>query len=599
MPFIESVKPVCHNMGALCCAILLLFIGCNRSDVSQIESDKNNQTAGDPVASNPTNAGSTKKKGNHAQEASRVHFTDVTSVTGIQHRIADGSELGLCSMVEMLGGGCALVDFDRDGELDLFFSGGGTFPTHETIIGADAGLFRGLGDFRFEPCIQSSRIDTRSHFVHGTIAGDYDHDGFIDLLLPAFGHIYLFKNNGDGTFQDVSHTANLGRDRWNCSAAWGDIDNDGDLDVYVVRYVDWRFDNQVDCRNPKGVKDLCGPLKFDALRDSLYLNQGDGSFIDATEKYQLAEGGPGLGVLIADFDQDSDVDIYVANDERANFIYRNDENDSLTEIGIRTGAALSVDGKPDGSMGVCLGDFDGDSQFDLFVTHYETETSALYRNTNRLNYTHSSRLTNITSIGNLFVGWGNGLMDLELDGDEDILFVNGHALRHSAMAPLQQLPVLLDNQSGKFFEHRTNGIGEFFETPRNSRGLAFGDFDQNGLIDAVATVINEVPVVLRNSSEPQGDWLQAELIGTHSNRSAIGARMRVETPDGKSWTRTVVGGGSYLSTSQASLHFGFGRFDIDSVSVKVCWPNGEIQNLDGVTLNQRLIIVQPKTQNVQ
>ena len=518
----------------------------------------------------------TEKKGNSGNEtktiASTLRFQDVFDSSGIQHQYDDGRTAEVYSIVESLGGGVSILDFDRDGQLDLLYTGGGSFEKEKKLVsGISCGLFRGKGSFQFTSSTNQSSLVADAFYNHAAICADYDNDGFEDVVVTGYGGLQLFRNQGDGTFERRDQGAAMLDPKWSSAAGWGDVDSDGDLDLYVAHYADWSFENDPPCIN-NGVRDVCGPRDFQGVQHTFFINNGDGTFNDATSQIGLIPGGRGLGVLAADLDADGDVEFFVGNDEEANFLYRNDQG-KFSEIGVRSGTGLDDQGSPDGNMGIGLGDYDRDGRFDIFVTHYETETCALYTNKGRLAFKHDSRKTNITSMGNLFVGWGIAFVDFDHDMDEDILIVNGHAVRHSAMSPIDQVPVLMENQNGSSFVNSAETAGSFFGVPRSARGLAIGDFDHNGKMDAATSTVLQPHSLLKNestTSPSSSHWLQLRLTGTRSNRNAIGAIVQVRA-GGKILARQVYGGGSYNSTSERVLHFGIGSTtEIDSIEIQ--WP---------------------------
>jgi hypothetical protein len=493
-----------------------------------------------------------------------------------------------------LGGGLAAFDYDCDGHADLAYAEGGRFrPEQKEVNGLPGWLFQGLGDWRFRPVLQQSRLDLSRHYHHGVHVSDFDNDGFPDLLITGYGGLQLWHNLGDGTFQELAGVVGLIDSNWSSTAAWGDLEGDGDLDLLVAHYADWSFDNNPPCV-VRGVRDVCGPRDFRGVDHLFFRNLGDGRFEPMPKEF-LAPGGRGLGVLASDLDADGDTDWYVANDEEANYLYRNEGDGRLTEIGLRSGTALDDAGTPDGSMGVGVGDYNNDGKFDLFVTHYETETCALYSQSSRLNFLHMSRRTNVTAMGSLFVGWGVVFNDFDLDGDEDLVTVNGHAVRQSLLAPVDQLPVLLENLNGKSFRMAGELAGPFFQKPVSARGLAAADFNRDGKMDlATSTVLQDVAIV-ENQSEAEGAWLKVQLVGTRSNRDGIGATLSLQ---GKERTihRNVYGGGSYASTSERLVHFGMDKSQLQDgrfPRLTVRWPSGITTTHELLEADQLIRLVEP------
>lgn len=546
-----------------------------------------------PPATSTKDTGSGEAMAKAMNPTSSLRFESFGKETGLDHTFRDGQEAEVFSIVESLGGGVSIIDFDRDGRPDVLCPGGGTFVPRTHVLGYSGALFRGFEGIAFRNVSEPAGVDFRAFYNHAAIVGDFDNDGWDDVVVTGYGGLQLFRNQGDGTFEESARAARLDDSQWSSTAAWCDINRDGLLDLYIAHYANWSWDNDPACILPRlQVRDVCGPREFQDLNDSIYINSGDGTFRDATDEWQLAPGGRGLGVLAADLDGDGDLDIFVANDEQANFLYRNDGG-KLVELGIRAGVAFDETGSPDGSMGIGLGDFNRDGNLDIFVTHYENETFALFKGLGRLNYTHASRATNITSLGNRFVGWGTSFADFDLDADEDILIVNGHAVRHSQTAPVEQMPILLENIQGRNFQWVRNGAGAFFDQPRPARGLAIVDWNEDGLIDAVTSSVNQPLVGLLNRSDRQGKWIGLNLIGTLSNRNAFGTTVIIEAGEQK-WYRQIFSGGSYASSSSRSLLVGLSHVEhIDRIVVR--WPGSEPTTFSNPQLDRYHQIVEGVT----
>ncbi len=523
--------------------------------------------------------------------SSGLAFEEMIEQSGIQIQYDDGRAGQVYSIVESVGGGLGIFDYDLDGQLDLIYPGGGSFDkSNRQSRGRNGALYRGLGTWKFIDKTDAACIDMSSHYNHAIASADYNSDGFQDVLVTGFSGLMLFANQGDGTFQEVALKSGLAGGQSAASALWADFDGDSHLDLYVTTYTNWSFENDPPCVYPKGDRDLCGPREFGGANDFLYRSNGDATFSEVTQSFGIREGGRGLGVLAADWNEDRKIDLLVANDEEPNFFYANEGGKGFREIGTRSGIALDESGSPDGNMGVALGDYNRDGRFDVFVTHYETETSALYRNTGRMNFTHASRLANITCFGNMFVSWGTAFVDFDLDADEDLVLVNGHVLRTSGMAPLDQLPILLENREAKSYVDASKSAGTFFGQPRSARGLAVGDFDRDGQPDLATSNVLQPHSLLRNRSTRQGKWIGFRLIGTQSNRDAIGATLVAKAGD---WilARQVYGGGSYASTSDRVLYIGLGDREVDSVEIR--WPSGQDSKLSNMVAGKVHTVIEP------
>lgn len=535
-------------------------------------------TADDPVAGNvPTFAA----------------FADVTDRTAIRFTYRNGQESGHFAILESLGGGVAVTDCDNDGNMDLIVPGGGEYRTDKEVVGLPPGLFRNEGDWRFTARAGEAGIELAPWYSHGAAVGDFDNDGFSDVLITGYGGLLLFQNLGDGTYREAAREASLTDSLWSSSAAWGDVNGDGNPDLYVAHYVDWSPDNNPRCDGPEaGQREVCPPRRFEPLPDTFYQSNGDGTFTDITSTIPLRTDGKGLGVLIADVDLDGHLDIYVANDTVPNFLYRNLGNGHLDDVSMRSGTSLSEVGTPDGSMGVDVGDYNLDGRPDLWVANYERESFALYRNEGNCFFQHVSRSTGVTAVGGLAVGWGTVFIDFDRDGDEDVFVSNGHVIRHPVNAPLRQPPLLYQNDSGKRFHNVAPAAGDYMQAPHMGRGVAAGDLDNDGDQDLAISNVNE-PVTLLSNESGHNHSLVIRLIGRHSSRDAVGALIKTRVaPDQPQMIRLVKAGGSYASSSDPRQFFGTGPAT-SVAEVEVRWPSGIIQKLENISIEQTLVLVEP------
>jgi len=515
-----------------------------------------------------------------------VAFRDVTDVSGVHFIYRNDEEAERYTILESLGGGAGVFDFDRDGQEDLGFPGGGEFFGPKELRGLSFGLFRNRGAWKFASATENADVGHALRYNHGIAVADYDSDGFPDFVVTGYGGLQLFHNDGDGTFEDVTLETALIDPLWSSSAAWGDFDGDGCLDLFAAHYVDWSFENDPDCSfNDR--REVCPPRRFDGLPSTLFLSDGQGAFTST----RLKKDDKALGVLAADLDLDGDLDIYVTNDATTNDLYRNDGKAQFEDVSLVSGTSLSDRGTPDGSMGVEICDFNQDGLPDLWVVNYESETHALYQNEGDMFFRHVSQSAGISAIGGMFVGWGTNCVDLDRDGDEDIFVSNGHVIRHPTNAPLMQLPIILEGVEGGRFRAAPAPSAGYFAEQHMGRGSAAGDLDQDGDIDLVISRINAPVAILSNETTRKGAWIGFDLIGTTSPRDPIGSILTVKTPLGKQ-THHRKGGGSFASSNSRIVDFGLG--DAASVeSVEIRWPSGLVQHLTDLKFNSVNQVVEP------
>lgn len=582
----HATFPICYlranwRCGLWCILLLSLLNGCN---------SQSKDAAGTKVAEKTA-----------APKQTQPDRADRFSTNLIENALPDsairnGSEQGQYLFPESIGGGLAVADFDMDGNVDVITSGGGFADMDgKKLRGYPGHLFRSIGPFQFEDDTDSARINMSGCYNHGVSLADYNNDGFVDILVTGFNHAQLLQNQGDGTFEDVTETSRLRCGSWGTSSTFFDADNDGDLDIYIANYGNWSFENNPPCysNHQPSKRDYCGPRMFVGLVDTVFQNLGDGTFEDMTEVAKFSDTYRGLGVIAADLDGDSDTDIYVANDVDANLLYRNEGNWKFTEMGVRGGVAYDNSGRSEGSMGIALGDYNQDGKFDLWVTNYQNELCALYRNDGNLSFTYASSIAKISATDEQSVSWGTAFSDFELDGDEDLIVINGHLESYSPNSPFEQKPQLLENIEGKFFRLDRNGVGKFFETPESARGLAMADFDKDGLVDFAVSILNKPCEIVKNTSKPLGRFLELQLIGTTTNRDAIGAVITC-TVGTKKWVRQVYGGGSYASTSERLLHIGAPEelASSNKANITVKWPGGKTESHEGFDWNRRHILIE-------
>jgi hypothetical protein len=538
--------------------LVVLLIGCDSRE-GQVTS---------PDAAAPARSHAQPVKPEQDGDAAAVSSSaKLVERSSLDFSYRNGEEAGHFAILESLGGGVAFLDYDADGDMDLFFTGGGDLAGPAGVVGHPSALARNESRWRFSLVAEKAGAAVR-HYSHGAAAADLNDDGWTDVAVTGYGGLQVLYNRGDGTFDDATERSGLDDTLWSSSAAIGDVNGDSIPDLYVAHYVDWSLANNPVCTADGGERDVCPPKPFQGLSDTLYLGNGDETFRDASARAGLRSGGKGLGTILADLDLDGDLDIYVTNDTEDNFLYENEGQGRFTEIGAESGAAFNDRGRPDGSMGVDVGDFNLDGLPDLWVANYERESFALYRNEGRLLFQHVSRATGVTAGTGTSVGWGTVFLDFDRDGDQDVFVSNGHILRHPRHAPARQPPLLFENVDSRFHDVAASA-GEYFADSHNARGAAAGDLDDDGASDLAVSRVNAPVAILANES-PGGQWISLRLIGTAGDRNASGAIVTVATDSGRQ-VRQVAGGGSYASTNDSRLLFGLGEAERATITVR--WPH--------------------------
>jgi enediyne biosynthesis protein E4 len=517
-------------------------------------------------------------------------FADVTAKAGLTFVHASGASADKY-MVETFGSGVAWIDYDNDGFADLYFVNGAP--------GAANALYRNKGDGTFTDVTQASGTaasNSRSYKT-GVAVGDYDNDGRLDLYVTAMGPNVLFRNKGDGTFADVTAAAGVAGPaaEWSTSTGFLDYDRDGDLDLYVANYVDFRIDENPWCgsRQP-GYRMYCNPTIFDGVADRLYRNNGDGTFSDVSKQAGIANpAGKGLGVVFCDFDRDADTDIYVANDLVRNFLYRNNGDGTFQDVAYAAGVGFDANGKPQAGMGVDCGDVDGNGYPELFVTNFSEELNTLYENRGDGLFEDVSQRIGLGS-GFLPLGFGTKLYDLDNDGDLDVHVTNGHVIDNVALyqpkLTYEQKDLLYENSGGKFVDVSSRS-GPALQALRVGRGLAVADYDNDGGLDVVISSLGRRAILLRNQGA-RGNWLQLRAQGTASNRFGLGATVRIQTGS-RVQVREINAAASYLSSNDTRLHAGLGDAAA-AAQLEILWPSGRRQTLTDVRANQILTVVEPE-----
>jgi hypothetical protein len=530
-----------------------------------------------------------------------VQFVDIAREAGLRTKTIFGGEKKNRYLLETTGCGAAFFDYDNDGWLDIFLVNGTRFEANWKEGEAPTNrLYKNNRDGTFTDVTVKAGL-VRTGWGQGVCVGDYDNDGWDDLFITYWGENALYHNEGNGVFKNVSAKAGVTTAgklrRWNTGCAFLDYDRDGKLDLFVANYIN--FDPKTaplpetgPCTF-KGMMVACGPPGLEGGKNILFHNNGDGTFTDVSRQAGILDtpGTYGLGVLVADFDGDGWPDIYVANDSTSSALYQNNHDGTFTEIAIEAGVAYSPDGKPQAGMGVSTADYDHDGRPDIVKTNFAGDTSSLYRNLGKRMF---EDMTLQAGLGRntRFLGWGAGFFDFDNDGWADILTCNGHVYPEVGQSDdeqgYKQRKVLYQNlKNGRFADVSLDG-GPGITAAASARGCAFGDFDNDGDVDVLINCVNDVPQLLRCDSPVKKNWLKVKTIGTKSNRSGIGARIRCVSSDGMSQVDEVRSGGSYISQNDLRVHFGLGASEVADLEVR--WPSGHVDRISGVKANQVIVV---------
>lgn len=486
----------------------------------------------------------------------------------------DGNEQGFYTILESVGGGSALFDYDLDGDLDLFFPQGGTLSKPGvTVRGLPSKLLRNEGNDTFTDVTAIAGVGMADLYTHGCSVGDYDDDGFPDLFVTGYGGAHLYRNSQDGTFADVTAECGLSCPMWNAGSVWADFDRDGTLDLFVTTYLDWKPDPEEICRNDAQIQDDCGPNRYPGAPDQMWRGRGDGTFEDVSKRCGVAIPGRGFGAAAVELNADGWLDLYVVNDIQENFLFLGAADFQFTSAAHAWGVAASPTGNPQGSMGLDVGDFDGDGWPDLWYTNFTEEDNSLYRNVQGTSFVDATIRTQLAGKSWKWVGFGTVLEDFNHDGWLDIVIANGHVLYHSVKSPYFQPAQLFENQKGTQFREVTANGGPYFSVPHAGRGVASGDINDDGAVDLVISHQNDPAAVLPNQI-PAKHWLRVQLVATKSAREAIGAHVVMQAGD-RQLVRWVRRAGGYLSACDPRIVFPL--TDDKPASVTVHWPSGAVE----------------------
>ena len=519
-----------------------------------------------------------------------MQFSRVTEKAGIQFQHFNGAT-GEKHLVETMGGGAAFFDYNNDDYLDIYLVNGAPLTEKTADVLPTNYLYRNNGDGTFTDATLDTETGDTGYGI-GCCIGDYNNDGNRDLFITNFGHNVLYRNNGDGSFADVSQQSGIaGESLFSAGCAFADYNNDGWLDLIVVNYVMLNLDDAPDC-SQDGIPAYCRPEDFPPAPDYLYKNNGDGTFTDVTQEAGITLHGRGLGVVWTDTDNDGWLDLYIANDRDANFLYHNNGDGTFTELGELHGIARNEHGDAESSMGIDTADYDNDGDLDLILTHYQAETNTLYQNDGNGVYWDMTAQCRLGEPTLLPLAWGTNFGDFDNDGWVDIFFAIGHLHdnieKFEEVGNYKQPNQVLFNQGNGLYRDISSICGEGLQIEKSSRGSVFGDYDNDGDLDILIMNIADTPDLLRNVTPTKNNWLSIKLIGQKSNRDAIGAKVTLHFGDTKRLIE-VKSGGSYLSHSQFRLQVGLGTVEkVDRIVIK--WQNGVQDVIKNVECNQRLTI---------
>ena len=528
--------------------------------------------------------------------AAAIQFVDATEKAGLHFRHINGAE-GAYHLPETLGAGGAFFDADSDGYLDIYLVNGGYWNKPPSAKQAISTLYRNNRDGTFTDITETAKVANLGNYGQGVACADYDNDGNVDLYVTNFGANVLYRNNGDGTFTDVTDTAGVGDPGWSSSACFLDYNADGHLDLFVVNYLVYSLDITYLPCGEDGEHTYCHPSLFEGAPDRLYRNNGDGTFTDVSQAAGVGGiggmfHGKGLGVVSADFNNDGAPDLYIANDDTRNDFFYNNGDGTFSEISLLAGCAYSFNGVAQAGMGVTVGDYNSDSWLDIFVTNLSYETNALYRNNGDGTFTDVIYEAHLGKESYLYVGFGTGFFDADNDGWLDLFIANGHILdnieaTHDILTYRQPDQVFRNNGDGTFQEVSENA-GNYFKGVAVSRGTLFGDYDNDGDIDMLVTENNGPVTLLRNETQTQNNWIAIKTLGIISNRDGIGTRITLAA-DGHTQTREVNSGSSYMSAHDTRCYFGLGtQTTVDRLELR--WQSGVVQVFENLPVNQEHVI---------
>jgi enediyne biosynthesis protein E4 len=605
LPFVPAAlfsKPRRYAIGFL--SAWVLAIGCGQKSTKEV-TPATSETAkapsqpqsATPAPTQPTAATIAQPNSEKPRPSGPIEFVDVTAQAGIHFKHNSGA-FGKKYLPETMGSGVCFLDYDNDGWQDIFFVNSMDWPEHKTGKSYPA-LYHNNRDGTFTDVTREAGLAIESYGL-GCAVGDYDNDGFEDLYLTTVGSNHLFHNLGNGKFADVTAKAGVASPGFSASALWFDYDNDGKLDLFVTHYIEWSMEKDQYCSLDNKNKSYCTPQTYKGESSRLYHNKGNGVFEDVTKRAGLLDpSGKALGVALLDYDNDGWMDLFVTNDTEPNKLYHNNHDGTFTDVGVNAGIAFSDSGRVRAGMGTDAADIDGSGFPSVVIGNFTNESMALYRSDGSGLFTDESVSSGVSQMTTQSLTFGCFFMDYDLDGFLDIVAANGHVSDDIAVVQptlrYAQPAGVYRNIGNRKFEDVSGKLGRAIQKAVVARGMAYADFDNDGDLDLVITANNGPARLLRNENANQNDVLRVKLIGTRSNRDAIGAKVTLSTGSGTTLTRMVKGGSSYLSQSELPLTFGLGKpGNANSLRLQIVWPSGRKESIADVKPNQFVTVQEGK-----
>lgn len=600
----KQFKPACRLFAGwfLFLTIHILCSGCGRNEqppdiktsvppAKQSESQASQSVASATLPKNQVRPPAVKPSAN----SSSGWFADKTTDLQVDFSYSDGSDAGLYQLLESVGGGVLVIDYDLDGWTDVMLTGGGRLVegTPIQVLGSPSAFFRNQHGETFSAETTATNLDTGSLYTHGGAVSDLNSDGFDDLVVCGYGGVQIWYNSGDGTFTEVSKQLGVKCNQWNVGAATADYDGDGFTDLYVLTYADWtpRADDR--CLNDQQLRDICGPTLYEGVRDHLFRSSGE-AFTESTAEVGLIAKNRGLGIVAADFNGDSRPDFAIVNDVQENQLYLNQPGKAFEEVASVWGVAYSDTGEREGSMGVDAGDFDRDGLLDLWYTNYAQQDNSLLRNAANTGFLHTASVNGLHGVSRQWVGFGTGFADFDCDGWDDLFVINGHVAYERLDSPYRQPPQLFRNLEGQGFEDVSEDGGSYFSAARSGRGAAMADLNNDGATDLIVSHQNDrVSVLINNHTSDH--WIRIQLTGVTAERPATAASVTLFA-GGEEHRKWRTSGGSYLAQSDQRMLFSLNSSD--PVSAVVTWPTGEQERFEELATRSSHTLIQGRGKNV-